>query len=107
MLHLFETCRHLLFGTTIYEGNLGTEALGCTAGIHSGISTTYDDDVLTEIDRCICLRISGIHKVDAGEILVGRHDIDGILAWYVHEVGKSGTRAYEDTLEAHFLEFLH
>ena len=66
-----------------------------------------DSHTLAHANRSIGLGVRGIHEVHAGKIFVARHDSVGVFARYTHEVGESGTRAYEDALETHFLEFLY
>ena len=63
--------------------------------------------MFSKVDWSVGLRIGGIHKVDTSEILIGRHDIYGILTWDIHEIGQSRTRTYKDTFKAHRLKFLN
>ena len=90
VLHLFESCRHLLLATTIgYEDTFGSQTLGGTATVHSGIATTYNHYVLCLLNGCCKFRVAGIHKVDTGQILVRGHNAVGVLARDIHEVGQA------------------
>ena len=91
VLHLFESCRHLSFRTTVDEGHVSPQALSRAAGVHSRVAATDDDHLLTNINRSISIGVGRIHEVDAGEVFVARHHVDVVLTGDVHKVGQSGT----------------
>ena len=63
--------------------------------------------MLTHVHRCVGIGVGSIHQVDAGEIFVRRHDVDGVLSRDAHEVGKTSTRTHKDTLEPIILQLLN
>ena len=71
MLHLFEAGWHLCLRTAIYQGYLGSQALGGAAAVHRCVSAAYYHHLLAQVDWGIGMWIGGIHQVDAGKILVG------------------------------------
>ena len=107
VLHLLQTCRHLNLRTTINECYLSTQTLGCTTRVHSGVTTTHNEYALSWVQRGISSRISSIHQVHTGQILVRRHDIDAVLTRDIHEVRQTSARANEDTLEALSLQLFN
>ena len=107
VLHLLQTSRHLLLRAAINECYLSAQTLSSTARVHSGVTTTYYEHVLTQVDRCVGSRISRIHQVDTSEVFVRRHDVDSVLTRNTHEVRQTGTRAYEDALEALCLQLFY
>ena len=70
MLHLFQTGRHLHFGTTVHQGDVGTQALGRTARVHSRVTTAHHEHALGRIQWGIGCGIGCIHQVHTGEILI-------------------------------------
>ena len=70
MLHLFQSGWHLNLTTTIYQSNIGTQTLGCTTRVHSGITTTYNQHALGGVQWGIGLGVGGIHQVHTGKVLV-------------------------------------
>ena len=107
MLHLLQTCRHLCLRTTVNQRDISTQTLGCSAGIHCGISTTYNQHFLADIHRGVCLGVSCIHQIDSGEIFVTRHDVDGILSRYAHKIRQASTRSHVYPLESFLFQFLN
>ena len=92
MLNLLETGRHLLLTATVgNEYTLGTQTLGCTAAVHSGVTATHNHYVLAATDGSVIVGTGSIHQVDTGQVLVGRHDAVAVLTGNTHEVGQTGT----------------
>ena len=108
MVHLFYTCRHLLFATAIDDHRaLSTKTLSSTYSIHSGVTTTDDSYVLAIEQRRISSWIGSVHKVNTGQILVGGHHTVEVLTGYVHKARQTGSRTHKNTLEALLLEFFN
>ena len=53
------------------------------------------------------MRIGCVHQVHAGQVLIGWHNVQGILARNIHEVRQTCTRTHEDALETLFVQVLY
>ena len=101
VMYLFDTCRHLVLRTAVDDHRvLGTKTFSGAHRIHGGVTTSDDSYVLTVQDRCIGVRIGGIHQVDTGQVLVARHHTVQVLTRDVHETRQTSSRTDEDALEA-------
>ena len=80
--------------------HLGTETQGCTCGIHSHVAATDHSDFLADIVRGLVAFLIGEKQIVAGQELVGRHHTAEVFARHVEHHRETGTRAYEDSLEA-------
>ena len=59
------------------------------------------------MDGSVRIRVGGVHKVDARQVFVARHDVDAVLARNAHEVRQSCAGTYEDAFEALVFQFLY
>ena len=66
-----------------------------------------DSDPFTECNWRIRFRISCIHQIDTRQVFIGRHDIDTVLSWYIHEVRQTGTRTDKYSLESVCFQILN
>ncbi len=108
VFHLFQAGRHLLLRAAVDDhGTFRAETLGCTDGVHRRIAATDHGYILAEGHRSVGVRIGGVHQVDTGQVFIGRHDVDGVLARYVHEVGQSGAGSNEYAFETLLFQLFH
>ena len=108
MFHLFQTGRHFRFRTAINNHRfLRTQTAGRTHRIHGRVSTSNHGYPLAEGHRGIRIFTGRIHQVHTGQVFIGRHNVDGVLARNVHEIRQPGTRSHKNSLEALVLQFFH
>jgi len=108
MAHFLNTCGHLVLATAIDDGGMfSAETFGCADSIHSGITTSDDDDILAIEQRRVGILAGRIHEVDACQVLVAGENAVEVLAGYVHETRQTGTGADEDGLVAFGLKIIH
>ena len=70
VLHLLQTCWHLNLRATIYQCNIGTQTFGCTARVHSSVTTTNHEHALGWIQWGIGGWVGCIHQVYTSQVLV-------------------------------------
>ena len=87
---------------------IAAEAFGGARRVHRGVAAADDDDVLVLHlrQRRLVILEPGLHQIDAGEELVGRHDAEQMLAGDVHEARQARAGADENLPEAGGLEVL-
>ena len=108
MFHFLQSGRHFRFRTTVNNHRfLRSQTAGRTHRIHGRISTSNHSYPLTEGHRSVGIFTGRIHQVHTGQIFVGRHDVDGVLARDIHEIRQSGTRSHKDSLEAFVFQLFY
>lgn len=101
----FETSRHFLFATAVNDDSaLGAHAAGGADRVHGSVAAANDSYGIAFGYRCGPTVASGTHEVDAGEVFVGRKDVDEVFAGDAHETRQSGARGYENAIEAELAE---
>ena len=107
MLHLFQSGGHLRLRAAVNQCHVRTQSLSRATRVHGGIATTYHYHSLAEVHGRVSVWIGGIHQVHPRKVLVGRHDVEGVLSRDIHEVGETRSRTDEDALEAFLLQLIH
>ena len=108
MFYFLDTCRHFLFRTTIdNDSALCTKTFGSTNRVHRCITTTDYCYVFTESYRSVRIFTGSVHQINASEVFVGRHDIDGILSRDIHKVRQPGTGSHKYSFETFSFQVLY
>ena len=90
MVHLFATGGHVGLLATVDYGDIAAETLGGACGIHRHIATTDDGHTATQIDGGVVGFVVAVHKVGAGEQLVGRDYTNECFASNAHKLRQAG-----------------
>ena len=94
-MDLFATGRKFGLGTAVNYRNLGSETQRSAGGVHSDVAAADNHTFRTGVDGSLVALFISVHKVVAGEELVGRNHSVQVLARNVHESRKTGSRADE------------
>ena len=102
MMQFLHTCRHFILGAAVNDGDLAAEAPGSAGGIHRGVATADDDDLLAFCfrQRRLIFFLVRLHQVDASEKFIRRQDAVHVLTRNVHEARQSCTGTDKDLPEA-------
>ena len=91
-----------------------TDKSSYTRAVLDALAEEYDFSLSTpfceypkKIHWRIRFRISCIHQIDTRQVFIGRHDIDTVLSWYIHEVRQTGTRTDKYSLESVCFQILN
>ena len=71
MMYLLATSRKLSLGTAINDSSLSPKSECSTRGVHSHITTTYYDDLLSCMDRGHIIVPVCLHQIVSGKELIG------------------------------------
>ena len=106
VVKLLHPYRHLGLGAAIDDGDVAAEATRSARRVHGGVAATNDHDVLAPAlgQRRLMALDGALHQVDAGQKLVGRHDVEQVLAGHVHEARQAGAGADKNLPEAGLLQ---
>ena len=103
-MNLLTTCRKLFLGTTVYDMYLCAETKCGSRSIHRYVTTTDNDDLLTNLDRRIGIITISLHKIITCQELICGVNTVCRLARDVHEARKTCTGADKYGIEALFCE---
>ena len=95
MVNLFDTCRKLLLGTTIYDSGLCSETKRCAGSVHCYVASADHDHLLSGMDRGVIVIAICLHQVVSCEEFVCREYTIEMLSRDVHEARKTCSRAYK------------
>src|SRR5579883_2457081 len=107
-MHLFRARRAFYFRSAVDTGHLFcAQAHTYSKGIHRGVTSTYDDDMLTQWQWSINVRkFAGTHQVTAREKFIrGKNAVKGIAGDIKH-CWISGASTDKDRVESHFFDHL-
>ena len=87
MFLLLDARGHLGLGAPVDNRHVAAEPAGGARGIHRRVAAADDQNLLAVglRQRGLVVLPQTLHEVHAGEELVGRHDVEQVLAGHVHE----------------------
>ncbi len=105
VVDLFGTGWELRLRATVYDMDIGSQALGAPGGVHGHVAAAHHSHLLAVEDGCLGIGLICLHQVDTGQVLIGGVHTHQGLSRDLHKHRQSGAGADKNSLIAHVEQF--